>query len=302
MENTPHLRIVADNQEERDAIAMPLSEDIDLADLLHAWQTATDRLQQTHESLREEVMRLTTELESKNRELARKNRLADLGQMAAHVAHEVRNSLVPIKLYLSLLKRRLDNDRGSVDIVEKIGGSLTALEATVGDLLTFTADREPQRRPCDVQTMIQEIADSLAPQCLAQGIQWRSEFASQAWLIVDRDMLRRAVLNLVLNAIDAMPSGGELVVTTWQGVHGFELEIADSGNGLPSDVCDRLFEPFFTTKREGTGLGLAIVQRIVEAHGGQVHAANCPEGGAAFTLRFPLSATVCHALQQERAA
>jgi signal transduction histidine kinase len=100
-------------------------------------------------------------------------------------------------------------------------------------------------------------------------------------------MLRRAVLNLILNAVDALPRGGELVVTSWLGTRGFELEVADSGAGIPADELERIFDPFFTTKREGTGLGLAIVQRIAEAHGGAIRATNCPEGGAAFTLVRP---------------
>src|SRR5688572_16871708 len=99
----------------------PLGGDpLELQAILTAWNEATDRLQRTHETLRAEVRRLSDELEAKNRELARKNRLADLGQMASHVAHEVRNSLVPMKLYLSLLSRRLSDDSGSQDIFEKI--------------------------------------------------------------------------------------------------------------------------------------------------------------------------------------
>lgn len=282
-----HLRLVRVDDEPVEPAMDALAPELDLSTLLQAWQTATDRLQQTHQALREEVKRLTDELEAKNRELARKNRLADLGQMAAHVAHEVRNSLVPMKLYLSLLKRRLSQDAGSSDVVSKIGVGLSALETTVDDLLTFTADREPQRRLVDVRGLISEIVDGLTPQLAAQQISCRLELANGAPLAVDRDMLRRAILNLVLNAIDAMPDGGELVVTSWRGPRGFEIEVADSGAGVPTEVAERLFEPFFTTKREGTGLGLAIVQRIAEAHAGSVSVSNCPEGGAAFTLRFP---------------
>jgi two-component system sensor histidine kinase HydH len=100
-------------------------------------------------------------------------------------------------------------------------------------------------------------------------------------------MLRRAVLNLVLNALDAMPDGGELVVTACSTERGFEVEVADSGPGIPGDALPRIFEPFFTTKSAGTGLGLAIVDRIAAAHRGEIAAANCAEGGAAFTLRIP---------------
>jgi signal transduction histidine kinase len=262
-------------------------EELDLSMLLAAWQTATDRLQQTHQALRQEVARLTDELEAKNRELARKNRLADLGQMAAHVAHEVRNSLVPMKLYLSLLKRRVDGDAGTCDVANKIGSGLAALETTVDGLLTFTADREPQRQRVNIDELASGIIESLAPQLAAQKIVCRLELPRLVQVSLDRDMLHRAVLNLVLNAIDAMPDGGELVITCWHGPHVFELEVADSGPGVPEGMAERLFEPFFTTKREGTGLGLAIVQRIAEAHGGNVRVQNCPEGGAAFTLRFP---------------
>jgi two-component system sensor histidine kinase HydH len=105
----------------------------------------------------------------------------------------------------------------------------------------------------------------------------------------DREMLRRAVLNLALNALDAMSNGGELVITAFDGPRGFVLEVADSGQGLSQNQLGKVFEPFFTTKSNGTGLGLAIVQRIAEAHGGVVTACNCPEGGAAFTIELPQS-------------
>src|SRR6185369_5146053 len=114
-------------------------QEVDLEAVLNAWHTATLRLERTHETLFAEVARLNNELEIKNRELARKNRLADLGQMASHVAHEVRNNLVPVSLYMSLLRRRLSDDSGSLEILAKVEAGFTALEATVSDLLSFTA-------------------------------------------------------------------------------------------------------------------------------------------------------------------
>src|SRR5436853_5068064 len=137
--------------------------ELDLQTIFSAWNEATDRLERTHESLRSEVRRLSDELEAKNRELARKNRLADLGQMASHVAHEVRNSLVPMKLYLSLLKRRIDSDRGSVDVLDKVMAGFTALEATVGDLLHFSSQRDPRRERLEVQPLLGDVLQSLAP-------------------------------------------------------------------------------------------------------------------------------------------
>jgi signal transduction histidine kinase len=259
----------------------------DLATLLAAWHGATERLQRTHETLRREVRRLTDELQQKNRELARNNRLADLGQMASHVAHEVRNNLVPVSLYLSLLGRRLSGDPGSLDVLAKVEAGMTALEATVNDLLHFTSDRDPRRQVCRIDLLVRQVIRSLAPQLAAQHIVTELDLPEGLTALVDENMLRRAVLNLTLNAVDAMPDGGELVVTAVQTPRGIDLEIADSGPGLTETVQQRLFEPFFSTKSGGTGLGLAIVQRIAEAHGGEVVAVNCPEGGAALTIHIP---------------
>ena len=261
--------------------------DTELERVLDAWNTATDRLQRTHEALRGEVRRLTDELEVKNRELARKNRLIDLGQMASHVAHEVRNGLAPLTLYLSLLRRRMVQDPDAVGVLDKVDAAITALEATVTDLLSFASDRRPVWRPFSVGEMLREVCDSLQPQLTAQRIDLELDIADGLTLAADRDMLRRAVMNLVLNSLDAMPNGGQLVLTGVDGLHGFELEVGDSGDGIPSGVRERIFEPFFTTKNEGTGLGLAIVYQIAETHGGSVTAANCPEGGAAITIRIP---------------
>ena len=131
--------------------------DFDLQTILAAWTAATDRLEKTHQCLQAEVHRLTDELETKNRELARRNRLADLGQMASHVAHEVRNSLVPMKLYLSLLRRQLLADSDSREVVDQITSGFTALEATVTDLLHFSAERDPTLATFDLGQLLQEI-------------------------------------------------------------------------------------------------------------------------------------------------
>ena len=270
--------------------AMKLTRQSDLETVLAAWQSATVRLERTHEALRGEVQRLTDELAVKNRELARKNRLADLGQMAAHVAHEVRNNLVPVTLYLSLLRRRLAADPEGQAVLDKVAAGFTALEATVNDLLHFTSDRDPLWRTFSLRKLVEELLGSLAPQLAAQSIRATAEVPEDRPVTADRDMLRRAVLNLLLNALDAMPDGGLLTVRASAGPEGLELAVADTGPGLSDDVRRRAFEPFFTTKPGGTGLGLAIVCRIAEVHGGEVTAANGPDRGALFTLRIPARA------------
>jgi signal transduction histidine kinase len=270
-----------------DGALVTTRENVNLEDVLAAWHTATLRLERTHETLFAEVARLNNELEIKNRELARKNRLADLGQMASHVAHEVRNNLVPVSLYMSLLRRRLTDDSGSLEILAKIEAGFTALEATVSDLLSFTAHRQPHWQTFLVGDLVHEVCGSLEPQLEAQMIDVDIDVPPNTLLSADREMIRRAVLNLVLNAIDAMPDGGTLVITSYDSARGFELEVADSGTGLNDEVKRRAFEPFYSTKQNGTGLGLAIVYHVAEAHGGTVTAMNCPEGGAAFTIKIP---------------
>jgi len=258
----------------------------ELETILAAWHEATERLQRTHEALRGEVARLSDELEAKNRELARKNRLADLGQMASHVAHEVRNGLAPVTLYFSLLRRRIQKDPGGLAIMDKLEAGFTALDTTVNDLLSFTSDRQPQFRVFAIWQLIDEICESLAPQLTAQNVTIDLDAPKHLMTFADRDMLRRALLNLMLNSVDVMAEGGTLAITCCQGRDGVEIEVADTGPGL-GDERQKIFEPFFTTKNDGTGLGLAIVQRIAEAHDGRVWAANCPEGGAAFTIHLP---------------
>jgi signal transduction histidine kinase len=266
---------------------MSLDHTADLQTVLAAWHGATVRLEHTHHALADEVRRLSDELEFKNRELARKNRLADLGQIAAHIAHEVRNNLVPVTLYLSLLRRRLSEDSGSLDILGKVESGMLSLDATVNDLLNFTADRDPQRATFWLRNVVDDVLVSIEPQLQAQEIEVVCDVPLGMTVHADYQMLRRAILNLVLNSLDAMPHGGELSLIGCSTPFGVELEVADSGTGLTDEARRRAFEPFFSTKSGGTGLGLATVHRIAEVHGGKVYAANCAEGGAAITLCFP---------------
>ncbi len=162
-----------------------------------------------------------------------------------------------------------------------------ALNATVNDLLSFAAHQDPQRETFLVCDLVNEVCDSLTTQLDAQAIEVERDVPPNTLLNADREMMQQAILNLVLNAVDAMPKGGHLVITSYEGPFGFELEIADSGPGLSEEEKKRLFDPFFSTKSTGNGLGLSVVSRIAKSHGGTVSATNCPEGGAAFTILIP---------------
>lgn len=262
----------------------------ELQAVLAAWTEATTRLQQTHEALRAEVQRLTRELEQKNRELARKNRLADLGLMASHVAHEVRNNLVPVGLYLNLLRRRLAHDREGTSILDRLEAAFRALETMVNDLLHFTRDREPKLGVIHLRAIVDDALSSLVGQLSAQKIKFVNSIPEDLTMLADEEMLRRAVVNIVLNSLDAMPGGGVVHASASADDEFVELILADSGPGFAEDIRPKVFEPFFTTKAGGTGLGLTIVMRIAEAHGGTVIAENNPNGGACIRMRIPRQA------------
>ncbi len=163
-------------------------------------------------------------------------------------------------------------------------------DPTVKGMAHFGSDRSPNLQQVNLRQAIDDVCESLAAELSAHAIETITDIPGQLCITADAHMLRSAILNLMLNALDAMPQGGRLVVTSYRGPNCVELEVADSGPGLSDEARRRAGEPFFTTKRNAPGLGLATVYRIVEFHGGNVVAMNCPEGGAAFTLRFPLRA------------
>ena len=259
--------------------------DPDLAEIIEAWNETAHNLTRTHEILKDEVRQLTAELETKNRELARKNRLADLGQMASHIAHEVRNGLVPITVYLALLKRKLACDKHGLEILEKLDCAFGELDVTVNDLLHFTSDRKPNKSQVRVDELIENVCNSILPQFESQSIHVYADLEENLVVSADKDMLRRAVLNMLLNGIDAMPSGGELIVkakrfSSGDDTTGVEITIIDTGCGFSHEALKHATEPFFSTKSTGTGLGLAIVCRIAEVHEGALQIGNSPKGGA----------------------
>lgn len=277
-----------------------LATELTLESVLEIWQSTTARLEQTHMILQAEVRRLTDELEEKNRQLAKKNRLADLGQMAGHVAHEVRNHLVPLTLYLSLLRRQLidaNHDTSppsrlsSVELLDKVDSNLTSMRTMVQDLLNFTANRQPLWTTIRLQPVICELFEEVQSQCEAQGIALVCEVPNELQLTCDVEMLRSALRNLLLNAVDALNRGGNLVVCVHEDNQMLRIEVVDDGEGISQEGMSRVFDPFYTTKPTGTGLGLSIVERIMECHGGQVHVRRCEPHGTCFSLSFPLQTT-----------
>jgi signal transduction histidine kinase len=143
-----------------------------------------------------------------------------------------------------------------------------------------------------LRELVKEVCQPLESQLAEQAVEVVIDIPLGQMISADRELLRRAVRNLVLNAVEAMPDGGTLVATSAVGPHTIELEIADTGPALSDEQRQQAFELLPTSQRGGTGWGLAAVQHIAELHGGSVTVANCPDGGAAFTLRIPRSAAL----------
>ncbi len=274
----------------------------DLHEILKMYNEVTQRLQNSHERLQQEVVRLTEQLEQKNRELELKKRLAALGEMAAGIAHEIRNPLGGIGLYASTLASEVADRPLAAELVRKISSGVKGLNALVSDMLTFTRDLHLDAQTQDLESIVLEALELAAPSLLAQDITARVHGSVKGKTVrADRRLLSRVLLNLVLNGAEAIGEagiiGGRLEIRAAARAGKTELTVEDNGPGIPADLVEKIFDPFFTTKHTGTGLGLAIVHRIIEAHGGRIGAENLksPERGARFRIVLPNDENVTQA-------
>lgn len=263
----------------------------ELIAIINKYNDVTERLKHSHELLGREVTRLREELDEKNKELARRERLAGLGEMAAGVAHEIRNPLGGIGLYASLLERDLENMPDQLDITRRIGDGVRNLESIVGDILAFAGGAEPNRQPARLADLMDRALTQCARQVEAQNAEVDVDLRlTQIELSCDAGQIERALVNLISNALDAAGKGGRIWIRSGEtGLNDNRaaIVIEDNGPGIEQDKLHRVFDPFFTTKDNGTGLGLAIVHRIAEAHGGLVAAGHRKGGGAAFVMFLP---------------
>jgi signal transduction histidine kinase len=268
--------------------------DAELGGVLRQYMDVAKRLQQTHAALQHEVARLRQELESKDRELELRRRLAALGELAAGVAHEVRNPLGAIRLYSDLLRDKCRELQAApaLPLIEKIAAGIAAIDAVVADTLAL-APRGRQRAVCDLRRTVAQAQDASLRALTLGQVTLETEFTDDDPRVrADEAGLQRVLVNLMVNAAEASPPGSTVRVSVRPGpAQDVEVCVIDQGPGLPDEVRHRIFEPFFTTKPQGTGLGLTIAHRLVEAYGGRLTAANRAGGGAVFTVSLPRAAT-----------
>ena len=232
-------------------------------------------------------------LEKAQAEVVRHERLAALGELAAVMAHEVRNPLGVIFNSLTSLKKRTASDSEAALLLGIVGEEADRLNRIVGDLLDFARPYEAERAPIELEPIIASAVEAASSATSAQ-VKVVIEFAQELpRFVVDGHLVRQAVVNLVTNAIQAMPKGGTVTVRVSalqkNGASLARIEVADEGVGIPPATEKHIFQPFFTTKATGTGLGLAVVKRIVDAHHGEISVRSGAGVGTTFTVTLPSS-------------
>ncbi len=228
-------------------------------------------------------------------QMKRADRLASIGEMAAGIAHEIKNPLAGIAGVIQVLKKDLPAGEPKRAVLDEVLSQVERMDKAVRNLLAFARPPEPKMTLVDINELIVKLLDFLAPQFAKHGISSERKLtAGLPWLILDPDLVQQALLNISLNAIKALPEGGRFTVETLteapEGAIPGSIKIVftDSGEGITPENLSRIFSPFFTTRQQGTGLGLSITQRIVEQHNGEISVSSAPGRGAVFTITLPL--------------
>jgi signal transduction histidine kinase len=260
----------------------------ELQGVLRDYMDVTQRLQATHETLQREVVRLRKEVKSKDRELERRQRLASLGELAAGVAHEVRNPLGAIQLYSGLLRRLLGEPGPGLELIEKIDAGIRAIDCVVQDALAL-APRAGKLVHRPLRSIVEDAHDVCRAALVARQVRLEERYEDvDVEVVADPAALQRVFVNLIANAAQASPEQSVVVVQVGADSEGeVRVSVLDEGPGVSGEIVDKIFDPFFTTKESGTGLGLTVAHRLVEAHGGRLAVRNRPEGGAEFAVVLP---------------
>jgi two-component system NtrC family sensor kinase len=252
-----------------------------------------EALERWAKTLEQKVEERTRELVESQAQAARQQRLASVGRLAAGVAHEINNPLGGILTFASLVQEALPPESPQREDVKVIIEQAVRCRNIVTELLEFSRHREAQMEPANINELILRTLALLEKQPRLQKINiLRKLDARVPAIVMDEPQMQQVLVNVILNAVDAMPSGGDLTVET--GLDGQEkhvfVRIIDTGCGIPPEHREAIFDPFFTTKPpgEGTGLGLAIVHRIVQAHGGHTEVESEVGKGTCFTVFLPI--------------
>jgi two-component system, NtrC family, sensor histidine kinase HydH len=258
----------------------------DLPEIVLTEQGAFSGLHAEVDRLSERIEEVVDRLQRREREVLRAEQMAAVGQLAAGVAHEIRNPLTAIKM---LVQTGMEDGRLPADDLRVIEAEVRRMERALQTFLDFARPAKAERRPTDLAPVVQGVVGLVRGRAEKQRVAVRVELPPGGVTVTaDEEQLRQVFVNLCLNALDAMPTGGTLILTVrTANPRQAQVEVSDTGPGIPKAVLPRLFEPFVSSKDTGLGLGLVISERIVRDHAGTIGAANRVGGGASFFVTLP---------------
>jgi signal transduction histidine kinase len=230
--------------------------------------------------------RMASALEEREQALIRSERLAATGRIAAQITHEIRNPLSSIGLNAELLADELSGSPDAERLLAAISREVDRLTEITEQYLRFARLPQPKLEPEDLGVILRQLADFSRQECARQNVELEVH-AGAAPAMADENQMRQALLNLIRNAREAMPSGGRITVTSGIEAADAVVRVRDTGPGIPDAARARIFEPFFSTKEGGTGLGLALTQQIVAQHGGRIEIESVSGQGTTFVVRLP---------------
>jgi two-component system sensor histidine kinase HydH len=214
--------------------------------------------------------------------------LAALGETMASVAHEMKNILIPIRGFLRRIRDNHSLDTKAASYLEIVDTESAKLDKMTQDMLAFGRFAPLQRKEVDVSALVEDIKRMLHNEFRDSRVHLLCEYECRTRVSLDPEKIRQVLVNLLQNALQASPEGGEVRLSAECDSSEVKFVVEDQGVGIPAANLERIFHPFFTTKAQGTGLGLAITQRIVREHGGQIQVKSVPGKGTRFTLVFPI--------------
>ena len=241
--------------------------------------------------MEEKIQKTTAVLRKTEAQLVRSDKLAALGQLAAGVAHEIRNPLTSINILIHSLTENYPAGSSNREDFKVIAEEINRINEIVDQFLRFAKPAPPLLAKAEVLSIFEETLQLLRPQIEKQQILVRKDFQPLPSILMDREQMKQAILNLLLNAVQAMPKGGRLALKgrVPEGNRWVQLSIQDSGVGIPGEDIDKLFNPFFSTREGGVGLGLSITHRIIDQHDGKIEVESAPGKGTLFTVWLPVS-------------
>jgi signal transduction histidine kinase len=250
---------------------------------------AERRQREKQERTAQELAQAYRQLQESFEQLRRADRLAALGQLSAGLAHEIKNPLASMKGSLEILSSDFPpghEKREFLDILEK---ELGRLNVVLSEFLQFARTPRPDRRPCNLKEVVDAIKTLCSKEAHRHNVEIEVAYQEDLpELRLDAAQIQQALLNVVLNGIQAMPSGGSLSIRLERGNNSLNVWIHDEGEGISAENRTRIFDPFFTTKEQGTGLGMAIAHNLVQGHGGDIRIVDKEDPGSTFQIVLPI--------------